>query len=453
MRALDSFEKVNKIALLVKEQGGEAYFVGGFVRDSLLGIESKDIDVEVHGIRPETLEKILDGVGEWIEIGKSFGIYSLRGTNIDIAMPRRETLTGIGHRDFKIDVDPFMGTENAAKRRDFTVNALMQNVLTGEIIDHFGGQKDLKDKVLRHVCDTSFPEDPLRVLRGVQFAARFNLEVAPETIALCQKIDVSTLSSERVLEELKKALLQSEKPSVFFETLRKMNQLSPWFEEVEKLIGVLQSTIYHKEGDVYTHTMMVLDEAAKMRDSAEKPFYFMMSALVHDFGKITATKFYNGNYHATGHEEAGIYIAGELLRKLTNENALISYVLNMTGLHTAPRVLFNDNASVKASNKMFDVAENPADLIKLSLCDGLGKIPRKPMLHEESFLMKRLEIYKEYMARPYVTGQDLIDMGMKPGKEFSELLSNAHEMRLSGVMKETALSTILAEVRKKELLK
>ncbi len=449
MYAQNTFEKVNKIATLVKEQGGIAYFVGGYVRDKLLGIENKDVDIEVHGITPDALEKILDSVGKRIEIGKSFGVYSLCETPIDIAMPRRETATGSGHRDFKIDVDPFAGTQNAAKRRDFTINAIMQNILTGEIVDHYGGEKDLRDGVLRHVSGESFAEDPLRVLRAAQFAARFELQIAPETLALCENINLDTLSPERVSDELKKALVKAEKPSLFFESLRKMGQLSYWFFEVEKLIGVPQSTIYHKEGDVYTHTMMVLDEAAKMRDDTQNPFYFMLSALVHDFGKITATEFYNGNYHAKGHEEAGIFIAGDFLRRITNESALISYVLNMAVLHTKPRIIAEDNSSVKASNKMFDISENPRDLIKLSLCDGLGKIPKKPIAHAEAFLMKRLDIYNEYMARPYVTGQDLINAGMSPGKEFSELLAYAHKMRLAGVMKETALSTILAEARKK----
>ncbi len=448
MYAQSSFEKVNRIAHLIKEQGGRAYFVGGFVRDRLLGIESKDIDIEVHGITPDTLEKILDTVGNRIEIGKSFGVYSLGGTNIDIAMPRKETANGRGHRDFKIDVEPFIGTQNAAKRRDFTINAIMQDILTGEIVDHFGGAKDLKGGILRHVNTDSFAEDPLRVLRAAQFAARFEFKMAPETLAICRGINLSSLSAERIFEELKKALLKAKKPSLFFENLRTMGHLSYWFPEVEKLIDVPQSTIYHKEGDVYTHTMMVLDEAAKMRDTAEEPVYFMLSALVHDFGKVTATKFYNGNYHATGHEEAGALMARTFLRRITSENALLEYVLNMTELHTKPRMLVEDNSSIKATNKMFDESVNPHDLIKLSMCDGLGKIPQKPMTHAEAFLIKRLEIYNEYMARPHVTGQDLINAGMSPGKEFSELLSFAHKMRLAGVMKETALSMIMAEARK-----
>lgn len=448
MYAHDSFEKVNKIAHLVKEQGGTAYAVGGYVRDKLLGKESKDIDIEVHGITPDVLEKILDSVGPRIEIGKSFGVYSICGTSIDIAMPRKETAIGSGHRDFKIDVEPHIGTLNAAKRRDFTVNAIMQDILTGEIIDHFGGEKDLREGILRHVNSDSFSEDPLRVLRAAQFAARFNLEIAPQTLALCREINISSLSSERVFEELKKALLKAEKPALFFENLRIMGHLSYWFPEIEKLIGVSQSTVYHKEGDVYTHTMMVLDEAAKMRHTVQEPLYFMLSALVHDLGKVTATKFYNGNYHATGHEEAGAVIAKTFLHRITNEIALLEYVMNMTEFHTKPRMLADDNSSIKATNKMFDESVNPHDLIKLSLCDGLGKIPQKPIMHAESFLNKRLEIYNEYMARPYVTGQDLINAGMSPGKEFSELLSFAHKMRLAGVMKETALSIVLAEARK-----
>lgn len=447
----NTIDKATKIAQLVHERGGAAYFVGGFVRDFLMGRENKDIDIEVHGIYPEVLEEILDSVGGRIEIGKSFGVYSLCGRNIDIAMPRMETATGRGHRDFKIFVDPFIGTKKAAMRRDFTVNAIMKDILTGEIIDHFGGVKDLKEGVLRHVNDDAFGEDPLRVLRAAQFAARFGFDITPETISLCKNIDLSTLSSERVLEELKKALLKAEKPSVFFETLRSMEQLSVWFPEVEKLIGIKQHSVHHEEGDVWTHTMMVLDEAAKKREHAKSPFYFMLSALVHDFGKITATQFFKGDYHAYGHEMQGLYTVKRFVSRLTNENALSSYALNMTELHMKPRILADDNSSVKATNRMFDSAISPNDLILLALCDGLGKIPQKPSRETEAFLRKRLEVFEEYMSRPHVTGKDLIDAGIKPGRNFSQILAYAHKLRLAGVMKETALSCVLGYVQEKNL--
>ena len=272
MTAESNLAMAKKIAERISENGGDAYFVGGYVRDKLRGVENKDIDIEVYGITPETLEKILDSLGTRKEIGKSFGVYKLCHFNIDIAMPRKETATGRGHRDFKIDVDPFIGTKKAASRRDFTVNAIMQNILTEEIIDRFGGMKDLEAGILRHVNDDAFGEDPLRVLRGAQFASRFGFEIAEDTYMLCRNIDLASLSSERVFDEMKKALLKASKPSVFFDELRKMNHLSEWFSELEMLIGVPQHTLHHQEGDVWNHTMMVLDEAAKRRGEADPAF-------------------------------------------------------------------------------------------------------------------------------------------------------------------------------------
>lgn len=441
------YEKNLKISVSLAEKilqmGGRAYYVGGFVRDRLQGLENKDIDIEVHGITPDTLEEILSSIGGYIPAGKSFGVYKLAHHSIDVAMPRKETLTGKGHRDFKIDIDPFIGTKKASIRRDFTVNAIMQDVITGEIIDHFGGQEDLKNGILRHVNDMAFGEDPLRVLRGAQFSARFNFTIAPETMELCRKIDITSLSSERIFDEIKKALLKSDKPSVFFENLRLMNQLSFWFHEVEKLIGIPQHSVHHKEGDVWTHTMMVLDECAKVRDKAEYPLYFMLSGLVHDFGKIICTEFKKGDYHAYRHETEGRDIIKTFIRRISNENSLLSYVLNMTELHMKPRILFSDNSSIKSTNKMFDLSASPNDLILLALCDGKGKIPQKPCREAEEFLRERLGIFNEYMSRPYVTGQDLIEAGIKPGKDFSGLLKFSHKLRLSGVSKKDALSQIL----------
>ena len=173
-----------KIAASVSEAGGSTYYVGGYVRDKLLGIDNKDSDIEIHGISPETLADILDSLGKRTEMGASFGIYGLRGYDLDIAMPRKEEATGRGHKDFAVYVDPYLGTYKAALRRDFTMNALMQDVLTGKVVDHFGGVADLHKGVLRHVNSKTFVEDPLRVLRAAQFAARFDFTLAPETVNL-----------------------------------------------------------------------------------------------------------------------------------------------------------------------------------------------------------------------------------------------------------------------------
>ena len=226
-----------RIAEYVSEAGGRTFYVGGFVRDRLLGIDNKDVDIEVHGIEPAALFEMLKKIGKPLTYGKSFGVFALKGEDIDIAMPRRERANGNGHRDFDVEVDPFIGTHEAARRRDFTVNSMMEDVLTGEIVDHFGGRRDLDEGVIRHIDPATFIEDPLRVLRGAQFAARFNFTIAPDTIELCRGIDLSTLSRERVEEELKKALLKAAKPSVFFESLRAMDQLNVWFPELKQTIG------------------------------------------------------------------------------------------------------------------------------------------------------------------------------------------------------------------------
>ena len=163
---ISDVEMAKKLAEAVDRLGGCSYFVGGYVRDLIMGDAGKDIDIEIHGLTPDQLKCILDSLGQRLDIGESFGIFGLKGYSLDIAMPRKETCRGRGHRDFDVFVDPHIGTLGAAKRRDFTINAMMQNVLSGEIIDHFGGRDDLKSGIIRHVNDESFAEDPLRVLRG-----------------------------------------------------------------------------------------------------------------------------------------------------------------------------------------------------------------------------------------------------------------------------------------------
>ena len=436
-----------EIARKVAEQGGCAYYVGGYVRDLLLGRENKDIDMEVHGITPKELAEILDSLGSRITIGESFGIFSLKGCHLDIAMPRREEARGLGHRDFAIAVDPFIGTEAAACRRDFTVNALMCNVLTGEILDHFGGREDLKTGILRHVNDASFGEDPLRVLRGAQFAARFEFQIAEETVELCRRMDLSQLPRERIMGELEKALLKAPRPSVFFQILRQTQQLDLWFPELKNLIGIPQNPVYHAEGDVWNHTMMVLDEAAKLRSRVEQPLWFMLAALTHDFGKAVCTEEKNGVLHAYDHETLGLPLVESFLRRLTAESKLIRYVENLAELHMKPNTMAAANSAPKATNRLFDRAADPEALVSLALADDRGRITAKPAADNEVFLMERLQLFRELMARPFVAGRDLIQAGLTPGADFTQILEYAHKLRLSGVDKESALRQSLGFAR------
>lgn len=439
-----------KIAYMVGEKGGRAFYVGGFVRDKILGIDNKDVDMEVHGIKPEELLDILTEVGEPLSYGRSFGIYSLRGHDIDVAMPRRERAIGKRHRDFEVLVDPFIGTEAAARRRDFTINAIMEDVLTGELVDHFGGMQDLKKGIIRHIDTETFVEDPLRVFRGAQFASRFGFSVADETLELCRGMDLSSLSRERVEDELKKALLKGKKPSIFFEVLRRAGGLDAWFPELKALIGLEQDPKFHPEGDVWTHTMEVLDRAAAYRSVAEKPYAFMLLALTHDFGKALTTEKINGRIHSYDHGIKGLTLIEEFLRRITNEKDVISYVLNMVPLHMKPNVAAASKSAVKVTNRMFDRAEAPVDLIYFAMSDKPVMSGDNPFTGDPDFLFERYKIYKETLAKPYVTGRDLVEAGLEPGEYFAEVLAYAHKLRLAGIEKEDALKQTLAYARKKK---
>ena len=440
-------DMAKQLAARVHSRGGRAYYVGGYVRDKLLEIENKDIDIEVHGIDAASLAEILDSLGERYAMGESFGIFALKGYGLDIAMPRRERAIGTGHRDFETFTDPMIGTYEAAKRRDFTIGALMMDVMTEEIVDHFGGIMDLKNGILRHVCTETFTEDPLRVLRLAQFAARFGFSPAKETLELCRTMNLSHLSRERVWEELRKALLKAEKPSVFFEVLRSAGRLDEWFPEVKDLIGVQQNPVYHAEGDVWAHTMMVLDAAAKHRKEVSEPFGFMLTALCHDFGKAICTETVDGKIRSYGHETRGLPLVKRFLLRLTNETRLINYVMNLTEHHMRPNAIASFGSSVKATNKMYDSVIAPKDLFYFAKSDHFGRICSAESVFHEDFLQERLRIYEELMREPYITGKDLLAAGLKPSPLFSQLLAYAHKLRLTGVKKEEALKQTLAHER------
>ena len=441
-------EALTKIARLADLQGGRVYMVGGCVRDRLMGNEPKDIDIEVHGITPEQLKDILSEIDEPLSFGESFGIYSLKGQDLDVAMPRREHATGRGHRDFEVDVDPFIGTYKAALRRDFTINAMMQDVLTGEIVDHFGGREDLKQGIIRHVNRDSFTEDPLRVMRAAQFASRFGFTVADETIMLCKDMAISELSSERVEGELKKALMNSDHPSVFFRVLREMDQLLPWFRELKELIGLEQDPVFHPEGDVWNHTMEVMDRAAALRDEAEEPYGFMLLCLTHDLGKITTTSFDKGRIHAYGHETEGLPIAETFLNRFVGSNAVKDYVLKMIPSHMKPNMVAYSRSKVKVTNRMFDGVPAPGDLVLFSLADRPVMAGNFRFEGDRDFLEERLKTYRNTMAEPYVMGRDLIEAGFEPGEDFSEILEYAHKLRLAGIRKPEALKQVISYAEK-----
>lgn len=456
MKKYSDKEMAIEIAKKVKEKGGRTFYVGGYVRDKFLGKDNKDIDIEIHEITPEELRNVLSELGTVTEMGASFGILGLKGYDIDIAQPRSEKDTGRGHRDFEIYVDPFIGYKQAAIRRDFTMNALMEDVLTGEVLDYFGGIEDLKTGTIKHVNDKTFVEDPLRVLRACQFAARFNMNLADETLELGQTMDLSTLPRERIYGELQKALLKSNHPSIFFENLRFMNQLNDWFPELKALIGCEQSLKWHPEGDVWNHTMLVLDYAAKLRDKAVYPEALMLAALCHDFGKPEATTNKDGKIQAIGHECKGIPIAEHFLDRVVHENDINKYVLNMVELHMKPNQYASPtlpHPKKKSTNALFDDSICPNDLLFLAKADHFGRGIQEEYSKQEDFLRERLDWYENNTKNmPQVTGTDLIELGLKPGPAFKKILNYTHNLWLCNIPKERALRQTIGEfhLNKKE---
>ena len=437
-----------EIAQKVNALGGRAYYVGGCVRDKLMKIECLDKDIEIHGIEMEQLRTLLRSCTDNLIENLHFGVFTLPDYEIDVALPRSEILCGRTHKDFEVSIHPHLDARQATVRRDFTINAMMEDVLTGELVDHHGGSSDLSEGIIRHIEDGRCVEDPLRVLRAAQFSARFQFRIDERTVALCKKMSLEALPRERVFDELKKALLKSDKPSLFFEALRTTDHLDEFFGELKDLIGVQQNEKHHAEGDVWVHTMMVLDECAKRRSNVKNPLGFMLSAICHDMGKAKCTEIVNGEIHSYNHETEGLPIAEAFISRLTSDKKLKEYVLNMVEFHMKPNTLAAMESAIKKTNKMFDQAVEPFDLIHLAVADSLGKVAPREYYETEPFLMERLALFEEQMKKPYVTGADLIAEGFEPGEKFTKMLEYAHKLRLAGCEKDSALRQTIAFGRK-----
>lgn len=303
-------------------------------------------------------------------------------------------------------------------RRDFTVNAILRDALTGEIVDPFGGQEDLKNRILRAVPGAGFEEDPLRVLRGAQFAARYALTVDEATMEKMRRMPTDALSPARVMSETKKALMQSARPEIYFDILRRAGALEVWFKELAALIGVQQNPKYHPEGDAYVHTMLVLREAAEMREAAQKPLNLMLAALVHDLGKAaTTTQDQNGNSHSCEHEIAGVPLLSAMLSRIGAGKDMLAYCENMCRLHMRTHICFYMNLGEGQTNLLFDESICPHDLVLLAVCDARGKGRRTEKSdEEEQFLKERLAAYEKALSMPMPSGDMLIARGMKPGQ-------------------------------------
>lgn len=301
-----------EIANIIKENGGNLYLVGGAVRDEIMNRKVHDEDYCVTGIGKETFEKLFPKA---YKRGKSFGVYDIE--NKEFALARKDKKIGKGHKEFEVQNGKDITIEEDLARRDITINSIAKDVLTEEIIDPYEGIEDIQNKIIRATTD-SFIEDPLRVYRVARFASELNFVVEEKTIKMMRKIkeELKTLSPERVFTEFRNAL-KSNKPSVFFEVLKKANILDVHFKEIYDLIGQTQPVEYHPEGDSYNHTMVVVDKAAILTDNVEIRF----SALVHDLGKgITPKEMLPHHY---GHDKNGVKLVENLGNRLKIPNSWI----------------------------------------------------------------------------------------------------------------------------------
>lgn len=443
---IDVPEKVLNLAEAIRSAGGRALLVGGCVRDALMEKQPKDWDVEVYGVEPARLRQLLDQLGPVNVVGEAFRVYKL-GSDLDVALPRRERKTGRGHRAFFIEGDPSMTFEESARRRDFTINAILQDPLTGELIDPSHGRDDIEKKILRAVSRETFPEDSLRVLRAAQFAARFEFEIEAQTVELCRGIDPSDLPSERIWGEMEKLLLKAQRPSIGLKSLLELGAIDQLLPEIKALIDVPQDREWHPEGDVFVHTQLVVDRARELIEDLPYPkqVTVMLAALCHDFGKPATTEFIDGRLRSRGHEEAGVEPTVSFLDRL-NLHTLDGYdvraqVVALVRDHLKPGEFFKkqDEVGDGAFRRLARKCE--LDLLyRVARADSLGRnaewLPREKWFDaaaQEWFIARARELdVQQKPPAPILQGRHLLEMGLEPGPRIGEITKAVYEMQLDG---------------------
>jgi tRNA nucleotidyltransferase (CCA-adding enzyme) len=426
------------ICRAVREAGGRALFVGGWVRDRLRGLDPKDVDVEVFGLELAQLAALLARFGAVIEIGRAFGVLRVKGLDVDFALPRRDSKIGAGHRGFEVDCDPRLDFATAARRRDLTINSMSFDPLTEEVIDPHGGRRDLERGVLRATDPLHFPEDPLRGLRVAQFAARFEMQPDAELALLCSRLDLTELPGERLFEELRKLLLKGGRPSLGLAFLEQ-TRLLRFLPQLDAMRGVPQDPEWHPEGDVWLHTKMVVDEAARLRaGDADLDLALMFGALCHDLGKPLTTQVQDGRVVSPAHDVEGDAPTRALLERLRAPNALLARVRAHVRHHLAPALLDKQRSSPKAYRRLARRLEaaglSMADLERVARADHLGRTTEDARARRfpagDAFLARAAELEVAAHAIPdAVQGRHLIARGLAPGPEFGRILARCRDLQ------------------------
>lgn len=440
------------IARLVRERGGRALVVGGFVRDRLLGRPSKDLDIEVFGIPGGELPALLSPIGRVEAVGQAFAVYKVGA--VDVALPRRESKVGQGHKGFAVTGDPAMTPEEAARRRDFTINAISWDPLTDEYVDPFGGRADLDRRILRVVDPTTFADDSLRVLRALQLAARFELTAEKQTKTICRAIPLDDLPSERIWGEFEKLLLRAERPAIGFTLAREIDVTTKLLPEMHALIDCPQEPEWHPEGDVWIHTLMVVDEARKRNGDLDRArcTAVMLGAVCHDLGKPSTTATIDGRIRSLGHEDAGIEPATRVLDRL-NVYSLDSFdvrtqVLGLTAHHLKPGAFFKvrDEISDGAFRRLAQRVDLEL-LARLAKADCLGRTGDFDCSAMDWFLERARALGVEHKPpAPILMGRHLLELGVEPGPRMGKILKAVYELQLDGAVLD--LDAALSEAKR-----
>ncbi len=446
---------LQRLVDVVAAAGGRPVAVGGCVRDWLLGHVPKDIDVEVFGLALDPLESALQVAGFVVHaVGRSFGVLKVDvrdaagiTRSFDVALPRSESKSGRGHRGFVVASDPQMTFAEAAARRDFTLNAMGVDLLQDTLLDPWSGHRDLQAGVLRHVSD-AFDEDPLRVLRAAQFAARFGLHLDRDTLARCQKLqgELSSLPAERLGEELRKLLVKGVWPSLGLQLWRATGVIDALFPELRALIGCPQEPEWHPEGDVWTHTLMVVDEAARICidegiDDDER-FIIVLAALCHDLGKPATTELVDGRIRSRDHERQGEPPTRSFCARLAVAHDVVDAVVACVREHLKPFQLWRERASMTGGGdgaiRRLALRVPIVRVVRVARADHRGRTTPDALVDDDPaspWLLARAAALavQDRAPRPLLLGRHLQERGLHPGKEFGVLLKEAFDAQLEGV--------------------
>jgi tRNA nucleotidyltransferase (CCA-adding enzyme) len=429
---------VEQIAQAVRDAGGRALVVGGWVRDRLMGQPSKDVDFEVFGVEAGRLRELLLAFGPVNTVGESFTVYKVG--DIDVSLPRRESKTGRGHKGFTVTGDPSMTVEEAARRRDFTINAISWDPLTGEYLDPFHGRADIGRRLLRLVDPATFADDSLRVLRAIQFAARFDFALDGPTRERCRRISLDDLPAERIWGEFEKLLLRAERPSIGFALARELGVIARIFPELDALAGCPQEPEWHPEGDVWVHTLLVIDQARARLAGLDHPrqVTVMLGAVCHDLGKPVTTAVVDGRIRSLEHEEEGVAPAVALLDRLNVHTMggfdVRRHVLGIVANHLKPGSFAKARPPV--GDGAFRRLAQKVDLELLAIvaradCEGRGGGFDCSAM--DWFVARARQLGVEHAPPPpLVKGRHLVTLGVEPGPALGEVLREVYERQLDG---------------------